>query len=226
MDYTLLDAQTVLRAIGRGVVFYAEIAGQPGYWDGTTDLALKHLGDTEGDISIAMNESFVHLTTPEQSGAGKRKSYVEGADPVVTIPLYVADPALRAIVSPTGSASKGYARRRPVTELTLVIFPEELFLDVSDNAYKTLSWNPATQQFEVGGQALTAAQTALLGQAVWLWRGYFVSPSIVLKHGDAGKAVESCTFQVMMDDTKPDGAMLLTIGDPADAGIDINPTAS
>src|SRR5690606_15246183 len=125
VNYQLLDLDAVLRSLGRGVVFYAPV------WDGTTNLALTHLGDTEGEITVEINETYNDLTLPELTGDAIHERKVAGENPVVTMPLFLADPALRAIVSPTGNASGGYQRQRPVTEYTLVIFPEELFLDAA-----------------------------------------------------------------------------------------------
>lgn len=205
--FTLLNLATVLRQIGRGVVFYSP------YWTGLADIALTHLGDTEGDIVLTPNDSFVHLTTPELTGGAKHKSYVEGSAPSLTLPIYIADPALRAIISPTGAGSAGYSRRHPVTEYTLAVFPEELFFDAAtDKLYEPLVYNASA--WTAGGVALTAAQTALLGQAVWLWRGYFARPPVTFRHGDAGKAIETATFELMQDSTKPEGHQLYTIGDP------------
>jgi len=219
--YKLLDLQAQLRAIGRGVVFYAE------KWDGETNLSLTHLGDTEGEITAEMNESYSHLTLPELTGEAKHRSYVSGEDPVVTLPLFLADPALRAIVSPTGNASGGYQRQRPVKERTLVIFPEELFFDASEGEYGDLSYTGTAWQ--LNGEALSPAQTKLLGQSVWFWRGYFTKPGVAFRHEDGGKLVESISFQAMQSDLAlavlPDGERIYTLGDPGDKDIDIHPAS-
>ncbi|HEY8504973.1 MAG TPA: hypothetical protein VIL46_10350 [Gemmataceae bacterium] len=219
VTYSLLDLTTQLRAIGRGVVFYAD------KWDGATNLSLTHLGDTEGEISVATNEEYTHLILPELTGQAKHASYVSGEDPVITIPLFLADPALRAIVSPTGNASGGYQRRRPVKELTLVIFPEELFFDAANDTYASLTFDGTA--WKVGSTALTTKQQELLGLSMWFWRGYFAKPNAVFRHEDGGKVVAEVTFQVMQSDLPiariPDGNRLYTLGDPADAGIDIHP---
>src|SRR5690625_1829066 len=219
--YKLLDLQAQLRAIGRGVVFYAE------KWDGETNLSLTHLGDTEGEITAEMNESYSHLTLPELTGEAKHRSYVSGEDPVVTLPLFLADPALRAIVSPTGNASGGYQRQRPVKERTLVMFPEELFFDASEGEYGDLSYTGTAWQ--LNGEALSPAQTKLLGQSVWFWRGYFTKPGVAFRHEDGGKLVESISFQAMQSDLAlavlPDGERIYTLGDPGDKDIDIHPAS-
>lgn len=217
--YRLLDLQAQLRAIGRGVVFYAE------KWDGATNLKLTHLGDTEGEITVETNESYSHLTLTELTGEAKHKSYVNGEDPVVTIPLFLADPALRAIVSPTGSASGGYQRQRPVKERTLVVFPEELFFNPTTGEYGDLSYTGTAWQ--VDGAALSPAQEDLLGQSVWFPRGYFNKPGLAYRHEDGGKLVLPVSYQAMQSDLAtsviPDGCRLYFMGDPDDVGIDIHP---
>lgn len=215
MQYTLLDLTTQVRSIGRGVVFRAPA------WDGVTDLQLTHLGDTEGDIQVTPNESFVHLELPELTGNAKHESYVEGEDPVLQIPLYVADPAVRSIITPTGNGGGGYSRRRPVTEHTLAIFPEEMFFNPATEAYGELAYTTAGG-WTVDTVALTAKQIRLLGLAMWFWRGYFARPPIRFRHAEAGKAVEQVTFQAMINLNLPEGEQLYTLGDPADAGIVID----
>lgn len=219
--YTLLDLQAQLRAIGRGVVFYAD------EWDGETNLALTHLGDTEGEITAELNEEYSHLTLPELTGPAKHKSYIAGEDPVVTLPLFYADPDLRAVVSPTGNASGGYQRQRPVKRRTLVIFPEELFFDADTGEYGELEYDGAA--WTVGGKPLTSHQTELLGLSMWFWSGYFTKAGPIFRHEDGGKAVQSVNFQSMQSQLPlsvlPDGQRLYTLGDPADADIDIHPAA-
>jgi hypothetical protein len=222
MDLNLLDLTTQLRAIGRPVVFVA------GKWDGASPLTLTHLGDTEGEVGVEVNEEYSHLTLTELTGAGKHKSYIAGEDPVITIPIFYADPALRAIVSPTGNASGGYQRRRPVTERTLVLFPEELFYDAGDDAYTAISYNDA-DGWQMGGEDLTTDQESLLSLSMWFWRGYFTKAGPVFRHEDGGKAVQTVSFQAMHSDLPlsliPDGQRIYTLGDPANAEIDIAPTA-
>src|SRR5690625_659392 len=219
--YELLDLDAVLRAIGRGVVFYADA------WDGITNLTLTHLGDTEGEITSESNEAYDDLTLDELTGEAIHERNIRGENPVVTIPLWLADPALRAIVSPTGNASGGYQRQRPVKERTLVIFPEELFFDASEGEYGDLSYTGTAWQ--LNGEALSPAQTKLLGQSVWFWRGYFTKPGVAFRHEDGGKLVESISFQAMQSALAlavlPDGERIYTLGDPGDKDIDIHPAS-
>jgi len=220
VNYTLLDLNSVVRAIGRGVVFYAPA------WNGTQNLALTHLGDTEGEITVELNESYNDLTLPELTGDAVHERRLAGENPVITIPLFLADPALRAIVSPTGSASGGYMRQRPVTEYTLAIFPEELFRDANGD-FAQLTFDGTA--WKIGGQALTPEQERLLGLSVWFWRGHFQKPGITFRSEDGGKLVLQVNFQVMptklATSVIPEGERLYTLGDPADKDIDIHPQA-
>src|SRR5690625_2034019 len=220
-NYELLDPRPRLGPTAAAAGSYADS------WNGPSNLTRTHLGDTEGEITAEINASYSHLTTPELTGEAKHRSYIGGEDPVVTIPLYLADPALRAIVSPTGSAGGGHTRQRPVTERTVVIFPEELFYDAEAGEYGELTYSGTAWQ--VDGEPLTDRQEALLGQSVWLWRGYFDRPGLAYRHEDGGKLVQPVTYQVMQSDLPlsviPDGERLYTMGDPADAGIDIHPAA-
>ena len=226
MDYTLLDLETVLRSYGRGVVFYAHdgvppAVGDPEAWDGTTELQLAHLGDTEGDIVFTPNNTQATLTLPEISGGAVHDAVDLGEAPTLELPLFLADPDLLPIVAPRGISSAGHIRVCDVAERTLVVFPDELFQVAGEGCtYDTLSYTLATG-WQLGGVALTAAQETLLEMALWLWRGYFVRPNSTFKggHGDEGKNIEPVTFTLMMHPTMPDGHRLYTRGDPAAAGI-------
>jgi hypothetical protein len=230
-DITLLDLTTQARAIGRGVVLYATASADaedrtPVKWDGASELHLKHLGDTEGEISVDLNEQYSHLELGELTGGAKHRSYVSGEDPVVNIPLFYADPALRAIVSPTGNASGGYQRRRPVRELTLVIMPEEVFFNAETDAYEAISYDGT--DWTVGEEdELTDRQVELLALSMWFWRGYFTKAGPVFRHEDGGKAVQEVSFQVMQSDLPldviPDGQRLYTLGDPGAVDINLSP---
>lgn len=222
---TLLDLQTVLRKIGRGVVCYAvDGSGDPTRWDTSSELLLAHLGDTEGDIVFNPNDDVATLTLPEISGGATYEATAVGENPEITIPLFMADPDLLPIVSPTNSAGGGFTRVRDVAERTLVIFPEELFRDESTDpaTYETLAH--AGGSWTLGGEALTAAQQVIMGNAVWLWRVYFTRPtrSFLGGHGDDGKNIVECTARAMMHPDMPEGHRLYTQGDPDDYSIDID----
>ena len=98
---TLTSLAAEIRDIGRGVVFYSV-----GAFGGTgTDLTLLHLGDTEGEIKVETNPEYQELTLPELTGPVAHEKYLTGMAPVVTIPLFSADPLLDAIVNPIGQAA-------------------------------------------------------------------------------------------------------------------------
>ena len=226
-SYTLLDLTAQARAIGRASVFYA--ADPYAYAASPTgaDLTLIHLGDTEGEITIEANEEYSDLMFPELTGSAKHKRYIAGEDPVVTIPIYAADPTLRAILSPTGSANGGYQRRRAVTERALVLIPEQVFID-SDNAQAALAGTntAGTMAWTVGGTAASAEQLELLGMSIWFWRGHFTRAMPIYRHEDGGKVVQSVSFQVMHNASMPDGHHLYTVGLPESADTPILVDAS
>lgn len=220
MSMSLLDLTAQVRTIGRATIMYVS------KWDGTTDLpdTLTMLGDTEGEVTVEYNDEYSDLTLPELTGPAIHERYLSGANPVISLPLYLADPSLRAIIEPTSGGSGGYQRRRAVTEYTLVLFPEDLFIE--SNAQVEVDFTTAGK-WTVGGDAATAAQNALIDQSLWFWRGHFNYPPYTFRHEDAGKAVDVASFQVMHCDlgvaTVPDGQRLWTHGDPEDVSIDINP---
>jgi hypothetical protein len=220
----LLNLTEHLRTIGRASVFYAP------KWDGTTSLpaALTHLGDTEGDISLALNEEYSDLRLPELTGPAVHKRYLKGLDPVLSIPLYLADPSLRDILSPIGTGSAGRQRQRKPTEYTLWIVPEELFID-ADGEQVAVDYTTAGG-WTVDGVAATEEQEDFIAQSIWFWRGHFEFAPIAFRDADAGKAVDTVQFQVMHSDLDldliPNGELLFTRGDPADVLIDIDPEVS
>lgn len=211
----MLDLATVARSIGRGVVFRAPV------WDGATDLALTHLGDTEGDIVFTPNAEVSGLTLPEVTGPAIHQADFTGENPTLEFPLFLADPALYPLISPKGSQHGGRVARSAVAEHTLVIFPQALF----GEARETLSYTTA-DGWELGGVALDADQLALLAHALWCWRGFFSRPPRrwLGGAGDARKQIESVTFQLMHAtiDAIPDGHKLFTTGSPAAASIVID----
>lgn len=214
--FTLTDIQSILRAIGRGVVFQAE------YWDGTSPLALTHLGDTEGPIQFNPNGQMSYLTS-EVTGPAKLQARFDGEDPTLEIPLVLADPDVRAIVNPFGTVSGGRSRGGPPVEHTLVIFPESLFIGTDGVA--ALSYTSGTG-WTLGGEQLSAAQQEQLGNSLWLWRCVFSKPPMTFQRGDGeiAKEIQTVSVGVLYDDTKPEDHKLYTVGDPQAASINIDPT--
>lgn len=226
MDYTLLNLEDILRRIGRGSIFFAtataaEADRDPIRWDRDQELYLKHLGDTEGDISFVPNGEVATLTTPEISGPAPREATHLGEAPALEFPLYLADPDLRTMVNPRGVGHGGYNRVCDPRDLTLVVFPEILFRDADCN-YDSLEYTTAGG-WKLDGVAFTGAQESKLELTLWLWRGYFEHPTLMWRggHGDDGKTIEDCRFVSLMHGLMPDGYQLWDTGDPNTHGIDL-----
>jgi hypothetical protein len=219
--YNVIDFNTQTLAIGKAAVFYAAspytyVAAPTG-----ADLTLIALGLTEGEIGIELNDSYSELTLPEETGAAPHAKYLEGYAPVVTIPLIAADDALRAIVSPTGSAHGGYDSRRAVTERALVLIPQEVFIENNAKVALVATNTAGTMAWTVGGDAATAAQLALLDLSIWFWRGHFTATPPMYKHEDGGKVVQQVQFHAMHNSSMPSGHKLFTIGRPDQATVPI-----
>jgi hypothetical protein len=215
--------------IGKARVFFATATDSgtdldPIKWDGTTPLYLKELGLLEGEPTWSPNGETNPLTLPEYLGPAPIKVNYTGEAPVLELPMYLADPALLSIVSPTGGPGAGYESQQPVARRTLVVFPEALFRNDAGGPLLSLTYTTA-DGWEVGGVAVTAEQERLLGLSLWLWSGFFSRPAIPFRFGDGGKALTSTEFSVIadLDLDFPEGSWLYWIGDPADAAIDIDP---
>lgn len=226
MQYSLLDLETILRRVGRGSIFFATRTAAaadrtPIRWDVDQELYLKHLGDTEGDISLVPNSTVANLTLPEISGDAPHEATATGEAPALEFPLFLVDPDLLPIISPRGVSHAGYGRVCDVTDLTLVVFPETLFRE-SDCTFEDLEYTTAGG-WKLGGVALTPAQLTKLELALWLWRGYFERPTLMWRggHGDEGKNIEAVRFVSLMHGLMPDGHRLYTRGDPNTQGIDL-----
>lgn len=219
-----LNLGDVLRSLGRGIIFYAPgNVNFRGWVPGSGPMVLTHLGDTEGDITIATNAEVVSMTLPEVTGPGRHNAIFTGENPSVSFPLFLADPALQDVITPTGSRHGGNSFRRQAKEYTLAIFPEALFLEEQDDGTferKTLGYTVGGG-WTLGGMALTAEQVALLDTSVWLWRGFFEKPPRRFIGAPEGKNIETVTFAVLHQSAMPEGHQLYTVGDPADVEIDI-----
>lgn len=226
MQFNLMDLDTVLRSIGRGVVFYAvDDVGEPERWSPGTPLRLAHLGDTEGDIVCQTNPGMEGLTTPELTGPAVHEMDYTGENPVYEMPFYLVDPIQRSLISPTGTSSAGRSRRSAPLEHTLVIFPEALFLKVdADRIPQRVQLEHASGAWAKDGDALGAHDLALLDNTVWQWRGCFNRPPRSFKGGagEARKNIETASFQGLHHNDMPEGHKLYTIGNPDDFDIDID----
>jgi hypothetical protein len=216
---SLTSAITAQRDIGRSRVFYAVTAAAgtvPLQWDGTTELFLTWLCDTEGAVVLTPNMTIDRLMAPELTGEAALRAKVKGERPVLEIPAIYASPATRALLSPTGNASGGYSTGRPVREMTLVVFPEELFFNSVTNLFD-LSLDPNGGTWLLGGTAITLAtarKQALFGLTTWLWKCFPTKAPFGFSDEEHGKSVQSVEVECMMDLTKPEGHMLYTIGNP------------
>jgi len=226
MQYSLIDLETVLRLIGRGTVWYAHdgddvTVGDPIMWDGASQLHLAQLGDTEGDIVINPQGTVSTLTLPETRGDAILEAVVTGENPQIEVPLFLADPDLLPILSPTGRASAGHSRVRDVAGRTIVVFPERMFRKV-DQTYAAVAYTTGGG-WTLDAVAFDAAHLTLLGHSVWFWNCYVDRPTRSFRggHGDDGKNIESCIFHAMVHPDMPEGEQLYTIGNPITAGIDI-----
>lgn len=230
MDVRLEALNVAAAAMGRGAVLIGvKSSYTPGdlvtvadteRWDGQGPLYLAHLGNTEGQIQPEAEVATSELTFPEYTGPAAHRRYYDGEGVRVQIPLFFADPRLRAICSPTGRASGGYSRQRPVKEHTLVIVPEQLLFDPTSDAFEALTWT-AVSGWQVGGSDLTEEQLRLLGLSMWFWRGSFGRQLPSFNHADGGKTIAQVEFSAMHSEEFPDGNQLYTLGDPDEAGIDL-----
>lgn len=219
-NLALASVAGLVASYGRGVVFYAE------RWDRTGPLNMVQLGVTEGDIVINTNPEVAALTLPELTGPAPHEMDYTGENPQVEIPLYLADPALMAVVSPSGSAHAGRSRRGSVREYTLAVFPEALFLAADSEGIVddyVVAFD-ANGDWTFNGVALTPERAELLAASFWLWRGFFSRPPRRFRGGagDERKNIETVTLQGMHNPDMPEGHHLYTTGDPFLADINLD----
>lgn len=220
----LSNLQAQAYDIGRAAVFRAE------YWDGTTDLMAEvaHLGNTEGEITPESGAEFSSLMLPENLGPAPLKVYLTGEAPTFEFGLFM-NPALAAIASPTGTRSGGTTRQRLVSEHTLWIAPEQLFLkrNPTTNIEEEVEIALAGGVFTKDGDPFTAEDQRLFDLSLFVWRGYFERALPTYRHEDGGKALRSIIFHAMPDLSKPEGFNLWMMGaDLADSGIDLEGSTS
>jgi hypothetical protein len=224
-SFNLADVSNVNASYGRGVVFYADK-----FIMGASALVMSQLGVTEGDIVITPNGATAGLTIPELTGPAKHEMDYLGEDPVVEIPLYLADPALIAIVSPSGSAHAGRSRRGPVKEYTLAVFPEALFLEADSEgivSQRTVAFD-GSGTWTFNGLPLTSKQQEYLDASFWLWRVVFNRPTRRFRGGagDEKKNIETVSTQAMHHPDMPEGHHIYTTGDPFEFDINLNDLGS
>jgi hypothetical protein len=227
MDYTLATLNTAALEIGKATILYAP------EWNGTTDLTLTHLGDTEGAVAFTSNESIGGLRLPEHYGEGLISAFATGADPVLTAPLFLATPALRTLIAPTADNVIGAGGRRPVVRYTVVVMPQALYYNAVTGRYDAkVRYTTASgwQKSAVASgdadvfAALATDETRLLGLSIWMWSGYWERPPVTFEATveDVVKNIEEATFRAL----RPTAAVLLgrmvTLGSPAAHSIIID----
>jgi hypothetical protein len=226
MDYTLSALNEAALELGKGVVLYAD------KWTGLVDLTLSHLGDTEGPVVFEANEQIGNLTLPEVYGPGAVKAWVVGAEPTLTAPLFLATPALRDLINPTGTKTIGLPGRRPVKEYTLAVLPQALWYNsVTGQNNAKVQYLTATgwrKSAVAAGdpdsfQALAGDDLRLLGLSIWIWAGYWSRPAVTYEATveNVVKNIEEATFTAMPNSAVLGGAMV-TLGNPATLGIVID----
>ncbi len=220
-NFTLLDVAGVIASYGRGVVFHS-----PKWNPNEGSFSMSQIGVTEGDIVVTPNEATAALTLPELTGPAAHEVDYLGENPKVDIPLYVTDPSMMSLLSPSGSKDAGRSRRGPVKEHTLFVIPEALFLtadDVGVISTHVLAFD-SMGAWTIGGQPFTAEQQALFDVGLWLWRAFIQRPVRKFRGGagDAKKNIEVVSFMAMHHPAMPEGQHIYTTGDPFDSGIDLN----
>ena len=223
----LRDIDSERIALGKGALLYAPV------WDFDSDLnaALDNtdpevdsgfLAFTEGEINLVLNETYNTLETPEYTGDAPKKAFIQGEAPILTAPVFAASSRVRRVVSPTGNASGGYRRQRPVVEYTVVVLPEELFINMDPTGQEELPITFNGTDWLLGGTAMTASQQELFDAgAAFLWRGFFRKPEMAWVHEGGGKLVRPAEFVVMDQPLAPNGSRLYHLGNPVDVGVDI-----
>lgn len=220
-NLSLMDVSRILATYGRGVVFEGPV------WvpaDGPPSL--MQVGVTEGDIVANPNAVTAGMTFPELTGPAVHEFDYTGENPTVDIPLYLADPAMIAKFSPSGSAHAGRSRRGPVKAHTLLIIPEAIFLQDDNEGIVhdyVVAWD-ANGAWTFNGQALDDERQRFLDASLWLWKVVFNRPPRRFRGGagDDKKNIETVSAQTMHHPDLPEGHHLYTTGDPFAAGVDLN----
>ena len=213
--------------VGRAALFLAGSGTYPNevpaYWDGTTELTLIHLGNTEGEIAPATNNEFSSLTLPENTGPAQIKTYLTGANPSFTSNVF-ADPRILNLLSPMGTASGGNSRQVLVRSHTLWLVPEQLFIVQAEGvADQAVTVTHTAGVWTKDGLPFTTEEQRLFNVSTFFWKCYFEMLMIPYRHENGGKSNMELTCHVMMDTEKPEGHQLWTIGgDLEDSGIDLS----
>jgi hypothetical protein len=215
----LLDMATVTKSFGRGIVLRAP------EWDFASDLvaALTHPAITEGNIVFTPNGELAKLTMPEFSGPAAHEIDYTGEAPVLTVPMFLTDPANAAMFSPTGTESAGRSRRSAPLTHTIVLMPEGVFLrDPDPDRIVTAGvLTYAGGAWLLDGSPIGAAREDLMAASIWIWKAVCNRPPRTFFGGaGARKQIHEVTFETMHHPDAPEGHHIYTIGDPTLSGID------
>lgn len=185
---------TYARALGKAYVYAAA--------DPTTASSWALLGITEGDIAVEEKHKMNDYLLPEWTGDAVHARNIDGSSIHVTVPLIWGDPTLYDTLSPTGAKGGGRSAPIPVVTKTVLIIPLIEVDPALGLQFDGASWSPAAPE-----------------HAIWLHKASFEPGPYAFKHGDGGKVIRSIGIMPLFDDTKPEGQMLYTIGDPSTQGI-------
>jgi hypothetical protein len=229
---TPAQLRTLARNIGRAAVFYHGAAGAeefpaPLRWNVGDTFNPVALGDTEGEVQVQANETIRTLTLPEIGGDAVFEARMRGGNPVLTAPLFLADPDLRRLIGPVATGVIGRVGEVPVTEWSLWVLPRGLFTR-ADGSTGVLRYDDVGSVWQVGDgaaswDALTATQTRLLGQSIFIPAGFWTRPPVTYRDGtntEISKDIEECEFQSLVH---PDMDGLAFQGDPVTHDIDLTP---
>jgi hypothetical protein len=226
MDYAVKPLREHLVDLGKARIFYAvngptDSDVTPVHWDGGSELFLKELMLTNGEMTLEANAEYSDLKLTEYTGPIPIKRYYTGEAPVLQVNGYLSDPALRAIISPTGTKGAGFESQQPVQLLTLVAFPEMLFRGAVGQPLGTLSFSGGA--WELNGSPIAAGLERYIGQILWIWSAAPDRAPLVFSHPNGGEALAQASFALVQDLELPfpEGTQVYWIGDPADASIDI-----
>lgn len=229
MDYTVKPLREHLVDLGKARIFYAvngplEADVTPVQWDGSGELYLKELALTEGDMNLAPNPEYSDLKLQDYTGPAILKRYLTGEAPVLTVGMYLADPALLSVISPTGSSGVGFESYQPVQLLTLVLIPENAFRTGIGQPFKPLTYTGG--EWLLDGDPYPESQDRFLGNTTWMWAVAPTRPPRTFANQNGLGALSQAEFALIQDiyglPFLPEGAQTYWIGaNPATVGIDI-----
>ena len=229
--FNLLEIWQQSYDIGRPTIYVAGTGTYPdeipAYWDGSDELALFHLGNTEGTVQLEPNVEFSNLTLTENTGPAIIKSYMTGTSPTFTVGVF-GDPRMLKLINPAAQASLGSSRQTLVRPHTLWIAPEQLFISsVPGQPDQKVPVTYTGGVWEKNGNPFTAEEQRLFDMSVFCWKVRFDPFMPKYAHEEGGKSLTEITGTLMHDVTKPEGHMQCTLGaELAGSGIELGGESS